>query len=53
MGEIKSLIEAQVAVYVITYLQTKDKEVSAELIYARDAWLKYALRHFMEVKKHD
>ena len=66
MGEIKSLgwgnkpidtkatsIEAQVAAYIITDLQTKDKEVSPELIYARNAWLKFALRHFMEVKRND
>lgn len=63
MGEIKSLgyvnkpidtkatsIEAQVAAYIITDLQTKEKEVSADLLYARDAWLRHALRHFREVK---
>ena len=66
MGEIKSLgfvnkpidtkatsIEAQVAVYAISEVQSAGKEIPPELIYARNAWLKHALRHFMEVKQSD
>ena len=44
-------IESQVAAYIITDLQTKDKEVSDDLIQARNAWLRYALKHFVKVEK--
>lgn len=43
-------IEAQVAVYAIAEVQAAGKEIPEDLILAKDAWCRYALRNYIGIK---